>query len=65
MNLSILLHVISHFSFHSLTILWAEVLKKYLQYFQNTIQSGDKSFVAFGNTPRLFASELDIRHMFR
>jgi hypothetical protein len=37
MTLSIFLHVISNFSFHTLTILLAEVWKEYLQYFQNTI----------------------------
>ena len=32
-TLSILLHVVSDFSFHTLTILGAKVWKKYLQYF--------------------------------
>ena len=38
LTLFILLHLVSKFSFHTLTIPWAELCKKYLQYFQNTMQ---------------------------
>ena len=54
--------------FNTMTYSILKVFWKYTEYFNHTtlyVQSGDKSFVAFGNTPRLFASELDIHHMFR